>query len=68
MPGMNGLETLQKVQSLIYDVPVIMISAGVDGDVIAELLRTGRSRYFLPNLFFSMWGHSKYVIRDETNH
>jgi CheY-like chemotaxis protein len=51
MPVMNGLETLKKVQSLIYDVPVIMISAGMDGDEIAELLTTGRSRYFLPKPF-----------------
>jgi two-component system response regulator PilR (NtrC family)/two-component system KDP operon response regulator KdpE len=51
MAGMNGLETLKKVQGLIYDVPVIMISAGMDGDEIAELLRAGRSRYFLPKPF-----------------
>jgi CheY-like chemotaxis protein len=51
MAGMNGLETLKKVKCLIYDVPVIMISAGMDGDEIADLLRTGRSRYFLPKPF-----------------
>ena len=54
MPGMNGIETLKKVQDLIYDVPVIMISAGMDGDEIAELLRTGRSRYFFPKPFNTM--------------
>jgi CheY-like chemotaxis protein len=51
MPGMNGLETLKKVQSLIYDVPVVMVSAGMSGDEIAGVLRTGRSRYFLPKPF-----------------
>jgi CheY-like chemotaxis protein len=51
MPGMTGLETLKKGQSLIYDVPVIMISADMNEDVVAEVLRTGRYRYFLPKPF-----------------
>jgi CheY-like chemotaxis protein len=51
MPEMNGLETMEKVQSLIYDVPVVLISGAMDTDVITEFLGTGRLRYFLPKPF-----------------
>ncbi len=51
MPEMNGLETLKRVRNLIYDVPVIMISAEIGLDVMLDLQSTGQDRFFVSKPF-----------------
>ena len=46
IPGMNGIEILQKLKEKNKDVPVMMMTAYGEQDLIDEALRLGASNYF----------------------
>jgi DNA-binding NtrC family response regulator len=51
MPGKNGLETLKDVQGLISSVPVIMITAYEEMDVIMEARKLGLIQHYITKPF-----------------
>ena len=46
IPGMNGIEILQKLKEKNKDIPVMMMTAYGEQDLIDEALRLGASHYF----------------------
>ncbi len=51
MPGKNGLETLKEVQSLISDVPVILITAYGEIEDIMDAGKRGLIQYYISKPF-----------------
>ena len=46
IPGMNGIDILQKLKEKNKDIPVMMMTAYGEQDLIDEALRLGASHYF----------------------
>lgn len=69
MPGMNGLETLKRIRSLILisSIPVVMYSTSESPSLIEQAYQAGASTFIVkPNSFeglLEMWGAvtSKYL-------
>jgi len=47
MPGMNGLETLERIRSLDKNVPVVMVTAVNDVSKAAEATKKGSEQYLI---------------------
>jgi len=45
MPGLNGLETLEELRKITPDIPVVMMTAYGELDIIAEAKRKGVQHY-----------------------
>jgi len=51
MPGKNGLETLKDMQSMISEVPVIVITAYGELEDVMEVRKRGLIRYYITKPF-----------------
>lgn len=49
MPGMDGLETLQRIRKQFPDLPVLMLSMHHDESIILHVIQNGASGYLLKN-------------------
>lgn len=49
LPGINGLNTLQKIRAVNSKVPVIIISAQSSPQVAADLITAGANEYIIKN-------------------
>lgn len=49
LPGINGLNTLQKIRAVNSKVPVIIISAQTSPQVAADLITAGADEYIIKN-------------------
>lgn len=45
MPGMNGLETLEELRKITPEIPVVMMTAYGELDIVAEAKRRGVQHY-----------------------
>lgn len=52
LPGMNGVETLQKIREMNSDVGVIVVSASRDTNTINTVLKAGASDYIIKPFVF----------------
>jgi CheY-like chemotaxis protein len=73
MPGMGGVETLEKIQELDPDIPVIMMAAYADEELVLKALKNGAFDYlakplYIDELLFSTkraFDHYRLVMQNE---
>jgi len=62
MPGMSGLETLGKLKKLVPDVPVVLMTAYTESDVVIKAKEEGFIHYCLSKPFDL--DEIRYLVRD----
>ena len=61
MPGMTGIEVLKKIKKEWPHIPVMMMTAYGEDDLLTEAIELGASKYFIKPFDI-------YEIRDAVNH
>lgn len=52
MPGMDGLQTLEKIKARDSEIPVIMVTATTDEDIARETIQLGACDYIIKPFSF----------------
>lgn len=60
MPGMSGLETLEELRKIAPDIPVVMMTAYGELDIVAEAKKIGVKHYIIKP--FDL-GEVRYLVR-----